>query len=82
MPRDPIRSRRWLTMLPLVVLTPALCGCLPELQQQVLKCELQFLQTEPDGTLSGAAGPAFVAACMGRHGYVHSTLGPGPRAGE
>ena len=61
-------------MLPLVVLTPALCGCLPEQQQQVLKCEYEFLQTEPDSALSGAAAPAFVAACMGRHGYVQHSL--------
>ncbi len=70
MPRDPFPSRKWLIMLPLVVLTPALCGCLPEQQKQVLQCEFEFLQTEADATLSGAAAPAFVAACMGRHGYV------------
>ncbi len=70
MPRDPFPSRRLLITLPLVVLTPALCGCLTEQQKQVLKCEFEFLQTEAETTLSGAAAPDFVAACVGRHGYV------------
>jgi hypothetical protein len=76
MPRDLIPSRRWLIILPLVVLTPALCGCLPE-QQQRLKCEFEFLQTKADTTLSGAAAPAFVAACMERHGYIWHSSEPG-----
>ena len=55
------------------LITPALCGCLPE-QQQRLKCEFEFLQTKADTTLSDAAAPAFVAACMGRNGFVrHSS---------
>ena len=61
-------------MLPLLVLTPALYGCLPEQQQQVLKCEYEFLQTEPDSTLSGAAAPAFVGPAQPRHGMVSSGL--------
>ncbi len=74
MPQDPISSRRRLLLLPLAVLTPALCGCLPDQQKQVLKCEYEFLQTDADTTLSGAAAPGFVAACMGRNGYVqHSS---------
>ncbi len=77
MQRDRFPSRRWLIVLPLVVLAPVLCGCVPEQQTQVLKCEFEFLQTEADATLSGAAGPAFVAACMGRHGYVQYSSGRG-----
>jgi hypothetical protein len=73
MPWGVIRIRRWLIMLPLVVLTAAVCGCLPE-QQQRLKCEFEFLQTKADINLTGAAAPAFVAACMGQHGYVRHSF--------
>ncbi len=74
MPQAPLSRRKWLALSSLFVVIPALCGCLPEQQQQVLKCEFEFLQTDPDGALNGAAAPSYVAACMGRHGYIQQSL--------
>jgi hypothetical protein len=80
MPKHLFSSLKQLALAPLLVLTPALCGCLPEQQLQVLKCEFDFLQTEPDTTLNGAAAPAFVDACVGRHRSVQHSLDGWPRA--